>query len=260
MNTERFEDLAPPVLQINDVAFRYGERYPWLFKNMSFGIDTSTRAAIVGPNGVGKSTLISLIIGDLEPTSTWLSRQAVVNVPVSPLEPYSTFHVVRTHCCRVVDLGCGCSPSRWTAGEIVRNRFLRIGKYSQHFVDILPMDVSPVEYLQSSYSGHGYQEVRNLLGTFGLGGHAHTIPIRDLSGGQKARVVFASLSLQNPHILFLDEPTNHLDIESVRAVDDVELSVYLHLHHCTPRKRVPCSWCGIIAPGACLAMCVPPSD
>ncbi len=101
------------------------------------------------------------------------------------------------------------------AGEIVRNRFLRIGKYSQHFVDVLPMDVTPVEYLQSTYSGRTYQEVRNLLGTFGLGGHAHTIPIRDLSGGQKARVVFASLSLQNPHILFLDEPTNHLDIESV---------------------------------------------
>jgi ATP-binding cassette subfamily F protein 1 len=101
------------------------------------------------------------------------------------------------------------------AGEIVRNRFLRIGKYSQHFVDILPMDVTPVEYLQSNWSGNSYQEVRNLLGTFGLGGHAHTIPIRDLSGGQKARVVFASLSLQNPHVLFLDEPTNHLDIESV---------------------------------------------
>jgi energy-coupling factor transporter ATP-binding protein EcfA2 len=58
------------VPQINNVAFRYGERFPWLFKDMSFGIDTSTRAAIVGPNGVGKSTLISLIIGDLEPTST----------------------------------------------------------------------------------------------------------------------------------------------------------------------------------------------
>ena len=50
-------------------------------------------------------------------------------------------------------VSCVCFPP---AGEIVRNRFLRIGKYSQHFVDILPMDVSPVEYLQSSYSGHGY--------------------------------------------------------------------------------------------------------
>lgn len=49
-----------------------------------------------------------------------------------------------------------------------------------------------------------------MLGKYGLEGHAHTIPIRDLSGGQKARVVFAELSLLAPHLLFLDEPTNNL--------------------------------------------------
>ena len=46
---------------------------------------------------------------------------------------------------------------------------------------------------------------RNRLGKYGLEGHAHTIPIRDLSGGQKARVVFVELSLMAPHLLFLDE-------------------------------------------------------
>jgi ATP-binding cassette subfamily F protein 1 len=49
---------------------------------------------------------------------------------------------------------------------------------------------------------------------------AHTIPIRDLSGGQKARVVFVELSLMAPHLLFLDEPTNNLDIESIDALCD----------------------------------------
>ena len=52
----------------------------------------------------------------------------------------------------------------------------------------------------------------------GLEGHAHTIKIKDLSGGQKARVVFAELMLHRPHIIFFDEPTNHLDIESVDAL------------------------------------------
>ena len=69
-----------------------------------------------------------------------------------------------------------------------------------------------------------------MLGKYGLGGHAHTIKMEDLSGvrnpvfvcifpisrvtgGQKARVVLAELSLRQPDILVLDEPTNNLDIE-----------------------------------------------
>ena len=64
------------------------------------------------------------------------------------------------------------------------------------------------------------QEIRNLLGNVGLEGHAHTIKNKDLSGGQKARVVFAELMLARPHIIFFDEPTNHLDIESVDALCD----------------------------------------
>lgn len=51
-----------------DAGFRYGPQYPVLFKEMRFGIDMDTRAAIVGPNGVGKSTLVNLLMGDLEPT------------------------------------------------------------------------------------------------------------------------------------------------------------------------------------------------
>ena len=55
---------------------------------------------------------------------------------------------------------------------------------------------------------------------FGLDGARHLIRISDLSGGQKARVVFASLALQRPQVLMLDEPTNHLDMESVQALID----------------------------------------
>jgi ATP-binding cassette subfamily F protein 1 len=105
-------------------------------------------------------------------------------------------------------------------GEVRRNPRLRIGVYNQHFVDRLPMEEDPVSYLRRLFNEETYQSIRNKLGKYGLEGHAHTIPIRDLSGGQKARVVFAELSLMAPHLLFLDEPTNNLDIESIDALCD----------------------------------------
>eukprot|EP00124_Ichthyophonus_hoferi_P000463 Ihof_evm15s17 gene=Ihof_evmTU15s17 len=102
-------------------------------------------------------------------------------------------------------------------GEVRINRKLKVARYHQHFDDLLPFDMSAVDYLKNKFD-KTYQEVRNKLGKFGLEGHAHTVLIRDLSGGQKARVVFCDISFQEPHIMYLDEPTNHLDIESIDAL------------------------------------------
>jgi ATPase subunit of ABC transporter with duplicated ATPase domains len=51
-------ELAPPVLSVTGMGFRYGEKYPWLFKDVDFGIDQSSRIAIVGPNGVGACSAV----------------------------------------------------------------------------------------------------------------------------------------------------------------------------------------------------------
>ena len=117
--------------------------------------------------------------------------------------------------------------------KVVRNERLRIGRYTQHFVDTLPLDQTPVSYLQELGSTHDsppFQAVQRCraqvpcaclrvfsgrqlswplvsrvsdgsaivgvqLGRYGLEGHAHTITVSKLSGGQKARVVFAGFCL-----------------------------------------------------------------
>ncbi|KAL1212530.1 ABC transporter F family member 4 [Cardamine amara subsp. amara] len=111
-----------------------------------------------------------------------------------------------------------------TKGEVRRSQKLRIGRYSQHFVDLLTMEETPVQYLLRLYpdqEGLSKQEaVRAKLGKFGLLSDNHLTPISDLSGGQKARVVFTSISMSKPHILLLDEPTNHLDMETMDALAD----------------------------------------
>ena len=59
-----------------------------------------------------------------------------------------------------------------------------------------------------------------MIGRYGITGKAQTAPIKQLSDGQKCRVVFAWLSWQVPHMLLLDEPTNHLDMETIDALAD----------------------------------------
>lgn len=169
--------LPPPVISFSDVSFSYsGKPENFLYRNLEFGIHMDSRIALVGPNGVGKSTLLKMMIGELDAT----------------------------------------------VGRVSRHAGLKIGRYHQHSVDQLDLDVSPLDYMRNRFVhlDVNIEIWRKRLGSFGLTGKQQTNPIRLLSDGQRARVCFAEMATLNPNMLLLDEPTNSLDIECIDSLAD----------------------------------------
>jgi ATP-binding cassette subfamily F protein 3 len=78
---------GPPIISFSDASFGYPGG-PLLFKNLNFGIDLDSRVAMVGPNGIGKSTILKLIAGELQPSSGTVFRSAKVRIAV-----FSQHHV-----------------------------------------------------------------------------------------------------------------------------------------------------------------------
>jgi len=108
-----------------------------------------------------------------------------------------------------------------TSGMIRKNSHLRIARYHQHLHELLDMDVSPLDYMLNAFPQvKEREEMRKIIGRYGLTGRQQICPIRQLSDGQRCRVVFAWLAWQTPHLLLLDEPTNHLDMETIDALAD----------------------------------------
>lgn len=108
-----------------------------------------------------------------------------------------------------------------TDGLIRRHSHLKIGRYHQHLHEILDLNKCALEWMMQKFPEiKEKEEMRKIIGRYGLSGQQQIVPIRNLSDGQRCRVIFAWLAWQCPHLLLLDEPTNHLDIETIDALAD----------------------------------------
>lgn len=107
-----------------------------------------------------------------------------------------------------------------TVGSVRPHSHLRMAKFTQHFEDVLDLSKTPLDWISSLYPKEfdKIEKARSWLGRYGCVSGQQSMLMSQLSEGQKARIVFAKLALEKPHLLLLDEPTNHLDMESIDSL------------------------------------------
>ena len=228
-----------------------------ILSNVQFQILPGSKIAIVGPNGMGKSTLLTTIRDIAKGTS--------VSVPTSiasPVESKSTAVVDKPATSASVEKGSWkpvtlksvssnpkvkpvssdlVSTANLSEGIILEgtyhiHRNIRVEMVHQNHIDALTpyFALNSVELLQHLSSnglslsaadaeGSGGETISDLdarahLGKFGISGESALQPIGSFSGGQKARLSLSCIMLSRPHILLFDEPTNHLSITAIEAL------------------------------------------
>jgi ATP-binding cassette subfamily F protein 3 len=104
------------------------------------------------------------------------------------------------------------------SGEMHKSGKLRVGYFAQFQTDELDISQTPYEVMKRAMKATAEARVRAALAKFGFDKYRADTKVGDLSGGEKARLLFCIMSFDAPHIMLLDEPTNHLDIDAREAL------------------------------------------
>ena len=196
------------MLTVSGLAKSHGART--LFRNVSFRLSPGRRIALVGANGVGKTTILEIVMGLQEPDEGEVSHPKDHRIGYLPQELTEAW------------TGTVLEEVLRGAGDILaleqelRSLEQRMGEVTgpghEQIVERYGVAQSRFETLG------GYQveaEARRILGGLGFTTADQDRPLREMSGGWQMRAVLARLLLQQPDVLILDEPTNHLDVDSV---------------------------------------------
>jgi ATP-binding cassette, subfamily B, bacterial CvaB/MchF/RaxB len=179
-------------IELRNVFFQYAETEPFVLEDISFIIEPGEFATIMGPSGGGKTTLIKIMLGLLEPTR---GEVLIDGIPLSTMGP----RAYREH------VGAVMQEDQLLSGSIADNicffdpsfdqeRMVQCAQLAGIHKEIMDM---PMTY-------------NSLIGDMGS----------SLSGGQKQRVMLARALYRQPRILFMDEGTAHLDVDSEKHIND----------------------------------------
>ncbi len=186
-----------------------------IFTGISAEIPHEARIGLVGPNGVGKTTLLRILAGVAEPESGTVTRAHDVQIGYLRQEAVEAF-AAREHSVYAEMLTVFAGLITQAAQLQTMEAQMAAGDYSETLLE----EYGAVQ--EAFVTGGGYEYESRIAGVLtGLGFPPDTwqTALSHLSGGQKTRALLAKLLLEAPNLLILDEPTNHLDIAAIQWLE-----------------------------------------
>ena len=198
------------ILNVQQLKKEFGDDI--LFEDVSFSLNDNDRLALIGPNGNGKSTLIKIILNEVDKTSGevvlakgttigYLSQDVITNLDnnwYDEVESVFSSLIEQEKKLKEMEDEISLNPNNVELIEeygIKQNDFLEKGGYNYHYL------------------------INMMLSKFGFYKEDLTRTISSFSGGERTKIAFVKLLLIKPNLLILDEPTNHLDISTIEWLE-----------------------------------------
>ncbi|MGN0505327.1 MAG: ribosomal protection-like ABC-F family protein [Lachnospiraceae bacterium] len=196
------------ILACNNITKSFGEKE--ILHEISFHVNDTEKAAIVGINGAGKSTLFKIIVGELSPDAgeVILAKGATFG--------YLSQHQDLTSENTIYNELFATKAELLRMEETIRRLELEMKHTEGEALERMLSDYSRLMHEFELQNGYAYRsEVVGILKGLGFEESEFDKHINTLSGGQKTRIALGKLLLRKPDLILLDEPTNHLDMQSI---------------------------------------------
>jgi ATP-binding cassette, subfamily F, member 3 len=195
---------------MSDVAIRVGGRP--LLKKVDLRFPAGSRTALVGGNGVGKTTLLTTIVGERDPDEGKVSRPKGLRLGWLPQDVVDVVGQDGSVLEHVLRGAAHVGELEASMRDLEQRMLHATGTEQERLLTAYARDTEAFE------QAGGYElesEAHRVLAGLGFPPDEHDRPTSELSGGWRVRVALAQLLLAKPDLLILDEPTNHLDVETI---------------------------------------------
>ena len=203
--------LVTQMLNIHNLSISFQGEF--LFEEITYRLGAGDRIGLVGKNGAGKSTMLKILAGDLEPDTGQIAKEK--DLSIGFLRQDIDFVEGRTVLEEAYEAFEEIKKLEFQLAEINEQLATRTDYESEAYNQLM-IDLNDVQHQYEILGGYNYQgETERILQGLGFNRKDFDKQTDTFSGGWRMRIELAKLLLQSNDVLLLDEPTNHLDIESI---------------------------------------------